>query len=195
MQTFWDTVVASRYVLPFFPLSRLRTVCVDPTKRRDTNQEKHRACHKEYKDGATFVDSYDEGAKKLSEKTCKFLLTTLSSGRRRSQGRYCGVMAMTGEACVRTGASFLLPRGSKLSEAMGRATLNMTVAGAIPTAAHFMRATCAKGGAASLTLKQLFLFFAVAFAACFVVFLVMMLHPQGAPPPKPAESSASIPSV
>lgn len=122
-------------------------------------------------------------------------MTTATSGTGRSQAQYCGVMAMTGEMCIRTGASFLLPRGSNLTEPMARETLRMSTAASIPGAEQFMKAKCAEGGPASLSLKQLFLFFMVAFGACFVVFLVMILDPQGASPSKTGDIGASISSV
>ena len=88
------------------------------------------------------------------------MMTAISSGTSRFQGRcrYCGVRAMKGGPRIRTGASFLQPRGSNLTEAMARATLNMTMAGMIPSAEHFMKATCPNSGQASLTLKNFFVF-------------------------------------
>lgn len=142
-----------------------------------------RECHEKSGIDPIFVDSYDTGVKLLNNKTCKYMLASLSSGMDMAEGAFCGRMILTGEPLSRGGSSFLLPRGSRLTRIMSIATLNMQTSGRISSLEEYYKEKhrqCESNIHSSLTLPKLKIFFISAFSACFLIFLGMVLYPQQA---------------
>lgn len=121
---------------------------------------------------------------KIISKECKFALALRSEMGRETSGRYCGKIVQAGKALLTGGLSIVLPRGSDLTTPLSNATLQLHQDKSIPTLAqYFSRGdVCSVSTSSSLSLGRLYIFFIMAYGACFLIFLEMILDPQTAQP-------------
>lgn len=98
-------------------------------------------------------------------------------------GKYCGTLVETGKPLMAGGLSFVLPRGSNWTMPLSAETLQLRQENAFPTLNSYLSRNedCNFRNKPSLSLKRLQLFFFIAYAACFVIFLEMIFDPQTAP--------------
>ncbi|CDF33667.1 unnamed protein product [Chondrus crispus] len=137
------------------------------------------ACHKEK---PVYFSRYKDGIDNLLTKKCLYMLTLSSSGNELTQREYCGRLLVTGEPALRTGLSFVLPRGSNMTSHLSEKTVFLTDAGVLPTPERYLRATgkCPEQNL-TLNVEKLRFFFYMAFSACLFIFLEMILDSQQPP--------------
>lgn len=94
--------------------------------------------------------------------------------------RHCGTLVTTGLPFNTIGMSFVLPRNSILTGPMDVATLQLRSEDAIPSIEQYVqgKVSCPLGTSSTLTFDRLSVFFYVAYGACILVFLEMVLDPQ-----------------
>lgn len=138
-------------------------------------------CHTDQdQTGPVIVDSYNELVAKTASKECKFSFALGSTLLDAASGRYCDILVPTGEPFFEGGTSFVLPRGSNFTQSMSNETLILKAQGLLPSIQEYLRTetSCRLSTSPVLTFKKLRLFFLLAYAVCFVIFLEMMLDPQ-----------------
>lgn len=140
-----------------------------------------RSCQAETgRQGPTLLSSYDELLEKTADKQCKFSMGLGSSLTYAASGRYCGTLVVTGRPFFEGGLSFVLPKGSNFTAEISNVTLQMKAGGSLPSLEDTLRGqgSCRQSTDPVLTFEKLRTFFFLAYSACVVLFLEMVMDPQ-----------------
>lgn len=131
--------------------------------------------------GPAFIDSQDDLLRKTASKECKYSIVMGSAALHAIMGRYCGILIQAGEAFLEGGVSFVLPRGSPLTEDLNNATLQLNEEGALSTVLYYLikQQRCPLYVDPKLDFARLRVFFYSAFVVCFLFFIGMVHGSHG----------------
>lgn len=149
--------------------------------RLTSNADSSAPCHQaDNQAQVTIVDSYDQLINKTVQRECKYSLALGSTLLVAVIGKHCGTLVQTGEPFFEDAVSFVLPKGSPYTLEMSNATLQLKAEGELKSFLEYLRTQekCPLKSSPTLTFRKLRIFFFVAFAVCFVVFVEMVVDPQ-----------------
>eukprot|EP00177_Eucheuma_denticulatum_P007571 GFKZ01013782.1.p1 GENE.GFKZ01013782.1~~GFKZ01013782.1.p1 ORF type:complete len:366 (+),score=25.83 GFKZ01013782.1:602-1699(+) len=130
----------------------------------------------------TVLSSASEMLEKTASKECKYSIGTGSVFGDATQGRYCGVLVLTGGHFLEGGCGFTLPFDSPYKDAITNATLQLKSEGALPSLEEYLErfGQCHFLFEPRLSFGRLRLFFFLAYGVCFLIFLGILLVPRKA---------------
>lgn len=123
---------------------------------------------------------YEALAAKTEARECHYMACLRSVVAEEVNGRRCGKIVITGEPVFEKGLSFVLPKGSNLTDQLSVATETILLKHSIPNLREYnsRRGDCSLHDSTSLSFRRLYIFFIMAYGACLLIFAEMILDPQ-----------------
>lgn len=124
---------------------------------------------------ATYLPFYEDSFKALEEGKCKFVFIDGGNAEFSVRGRYFGQFSHVGEPFFRKEVHFVLPKLSPYYNILTEATLELRDGGHTQTLDEYMQAEPDDEDSPQLTFKKLYMFFVLAFSACFILLAAMLV--------------------
>lgn len=141
----------------------------------------NRECKNSIREDLRLFDSYNKIIEGVANRTCKFVFVDGATALE-AEHLHCNTVVKTGSPTFFGGGiSFILPWNSSLTSKFGNATIELRGDGNLPALDDYAKdhAHCSHSSETVLTFRMLAAFFISAFVACALIFLEMVLDPQG----------------